>query len=74
MNKFCDFGFCVEGTEGCAKYFRENIYKTYDYVIVKNFEDTNNHFMYINFSSEDDLIKIMIGHSLLIATVFYDLE
>jgi hypothetical protein len=72
MNKFCDFGFYVEGTEGCTKYFREEKYKTYDYVIVKNFEGTYNHFMYMNFSSEDDLIKIMIGHSLPMAIVFYD--
>ena len=74
MNKFCDFGFYVEGTEGCTKYFREEKYKTYDYVIVKNFEGTYNHFMYMNFSSEDDLIKIMIGHSLPMAIVFYDFE
>ena len=72
MNKFCDFGFCVEGTDGCAKYFGEDKFKTYDYVVVKNFEDANDRFMYMNFSSEDDLIRIMIGHSLPMATVFYD--
>ena len=60
MNKFCDFGFCVEGTDGCTEYYREEKFKTYGYVIVKNLGDVNNRFMYMDFFSEDESIKIMI--------------